>query len=100
MAEMPMPAEGVPAAEAGTEGGGGEFVKLAGNVLKGMSLLGEGLEKAGAPPPVLEGLMGLMEQFESLISSLGGEGGGGEAPQKSSSPVQEAQGRPVSPAGV
>ena len=102
MAEQ-MPEQAAMAAEqGGGEGGGGEFKKLAGNVLKGMALIGQGLEGAGAPPEALEGLMQIMQQFEGLVESLAGGGAPQEqAPQKSKAvPIQESQGRPVGPAGV
>lgn len=92
---MPGAEQGAPEqAEGGA--GGGEFMQLVQNIMKGMSLLGEGLEGAGAPPEVLEGLSGVMSQFEQVIGGLGG--GGGQ--KQGASQLQEAQGSPVSPAGV
>ena len=93
-----MPAEGASAS------GPGPFLELAGNVMKGMSLLGEGLQKAGAPEEALSKLSDLMGGFEAFMSSLSG---GGEAPEGEpmpqkggASPIQDSQGRPQSPAGV
>lgn len=94
-----MPAEGAPAS--GAEGNG-PFLQLASNVMKGLSLLGEGLQKAGAPEEALAKLSEVVSGFQGFMAELSGEGGGEEPqPQKPQvSPVQEQQGRPVSPAGV
>jgi hypothetical protein len=95
-------AEMEPGAQASAEGGGGGgMMELVQNIMKGMSILGEGLQSAGAPPEALSELEALMGGFESFVSKLGGGGGEEPAPQKSKAvPVQESQGRPVGPGGV
>ena len=81
------------------EGGGSQIEQLVSGVMKGMGILGQVLEKAGAPDELKQGLADCMGQFEQVVQAL--SGGQGQAPQKGgSSPVQESQGRPVSPAGV
>lgn len=98
MAEVPV--EGAP-----TEGGGGGLEELVGNIMKGLSMFSEILEKIpDAPPAAKEGMAAVMEGFQGVVSGLSG-GGGEEAPPEAAPgpkrvPVQSAQGRPVSPAGV
>jgi len=100
MAEVPMEAQGQESEEGQ---GAGEFEKLASNVLKGMELLGGGLQKMGAADEILSGLKGCMDQFQSVVEAVmsGGVQGGGEpAPQGPKAvPVKSVQGQPVGPQG-
>lgn len=95
MAEMPMEQQGA-------SSGGGELEKLVGNIMKGLSLLAEGLSQQR--PEAGEAIMGVAQQLDGVLSEILGGGGGGEkAPQPQGPkavPVQESQGKPVGPAGV
>lgn len=95
----PMP--GAPAPEGG--GGGGDVQSLVGNVMKGLGIVAELMEKSGAPDEVKGEMADVMSRFEGLVAPL--MGGGGEAPAPAGPqgpkavPIQESQGKPVGPQG-
>jgi len=95
--------QGMENAEGEQGGGGGQIGQLVTGIHKGMEILMQVMEKAGAPDQIKEGMGQVMSSFEQVVQALAGGGGGeGEqAPQKGgASPIQDSQGRPSSPAGV
>lgn len=74
-----------------------ETAQLTQNVAQGLVTIFELAQKTGAPESALQKMQQSAALFQSAMEELGG---GGSAPQGGAEPVDQAEGSPMTPAGV